>query len=150
MSDIYNGTTAGGTLEILSSGVTIASLHFVGDYTQDSFTLIPDGTGKFGVPGGTDVALSSGLVPCFARGTRIATPAGEVAVEELRIDDRVLTADGDSHPIVWIGERRIDCARHPRPWLVHPVRIRAGAFADCVPKRDCCSRPITRCSATTR
>ncbi len=38
---------------------------------------------------------------------------------------------------IWVGHRRIDCARHPEPWLVQPVRIAPHAFG-----RDCPRRPL--------
>jgi hypothetical protein len=75
-------------------------------------------------------------VPCFARGTRIATPEGPVAVEDLRIGDRVVTIDGQAAPVLWIGQRQVECARHPAPERVWPVRIAAGAFASRSPQRD--------------
>ena len=68
---------------------------------------------------------------------RIATPSGDVAVEDLySVSQSVMTADNGSAPIVWLGQRYIDCRRHPRPESVWPVRIRAGAFGDGAPHRD--------------
>ena len=132
LGDIYNGNTAGGVLDVLAPGSIVASLTFVGDYTQDSFTLVSDGKG------GTDIELvgPGGLVPCFARRTRIATTRGEVSVEDLRVGHCALTAAGDARPIVWIGDRVVDCRRHPHPELVWPVRIRPGAFGAGEPQRD--------------
>jgi len=72
---------------------------------------------------------------CFAAGTRIACELGEVAVEDLRVGDPVVLADGGSLPVVWIGRRRIDCRRHPNPKAVLPIRIAPGAFGDATPRR---------------
>lgn len=130
LSDVYEGTTTAGTLKIAEPGGIVASLTFIGDYLNDTFHLFSDGHG------GTDIALAELThVPCFARGTHIATPAGDIAIEDLRAGDHVLTASGQSRPIVWIGKRRVDCARHPRPELVRPVRVRAGAFGT-APRSD--------------
>ena len=101
-------------------------------------------------------------VACFVTGTRIGTRRGDVAVEELRVGDMVRVVPHASHPhsspslsslpqrgreergieygavqpIVFIRRRRIDCARHPRPERVWPVRVAAHAFGRGKPKRD--------------
>lgn len=44
---------------------------------------------------------------CFAAGTRIAVPGGEVAVETLRPGDLVLTREAGAQPVRWIGQRTV-------------------------------------------
>jgi hypothetical protein len=75
-------------------------------------------------------------IACYVTGTRIATDNGEVPVEHLRIDDTVLTASGETRPMRWIGHRRVDCRRHPKPQDLWPVRVQAGAFGTAMPHRD--------------
>ena len=91
--------------------------------------------------GGTlSVTAASGnttiTVPCFASGTRIATPQGERLVEALKAGDKVLTVLGETLPVVWAGRRVVDCAAHPEPERVWPIRIQAHAFAPNAPHRD--------------
>ncbi|MBR0673102.1 Hint domain-containing protein [Neoroseomonas soli] len=74
-------------------------------------------------------------VPCFTAGTMIATPERERPVEELRIGDPVLTADGRAVPVVFAGRSTVR-ARSARGALGTPVLIRAGALAENVPARD--------------
>ena len=71
---------------------------------------------------------------CFAPGTRIATPTGDTAVEDLAPGDAVLTADGRSVPVRWIGQQTL----HPRlaPARRCLVRIRAGALPGGLPRHD--------------
>jgi hypothetical protein len=112
------------TLTISNGATTLATLDMSGSYTTASFTLVTDA-------GGT------AIITCFAAGTRIRTARGDVPVEALVEGDRVPTfVDGREAPIVWIGRRQLNCRRHPRPDLVLPVRIAAGAFADGSPMRD--------------
>ena len=73
---------------------------------------------------------------CFASGTRIATAEGEVAVEALREDQHVVTAQGQTVPIVWLGHRTTHWRNHSRPQEARPVRIAAGAFGTGQPARD--------------
>lgn len=81
-------------------------------------------------------ATDTGVVTCYRRGTMIATPTGERAIESLAAGDLVLTKSGEARPIVWIGHRHVDCRRHPKPEKVWPVCMRAGAFGDFMPRRD--------------
>jgi hypothetical protein len=50
---------------------------------------------------------------CFLTGTLIATPTGQVCVQDLAVGDVVRTIDGRLQKIVWIGEGRV-CATRGR------------------------------------
>ena len=84
----------------------------VGDGTGHAVLTFPNGESVtlVGVtPDSVDShdELNAMGIPCFTRGTRIATSDGEVAVEELRVGQMVLTADSGMQPIRWIGSRRV-------------------------------------------
>lgn len=82
----------------------------------------------------SDFTLS---VTCFGAGTRIETDRGPVEVQDLQPGDKVRTVvDQGWAPVQRLRHRHIDCARHPQPDLVWPVRIAAGAFAPAIPARD--------------
>ena len=86
---------------------------------------------------GTVVTLTTGsTVLCFTTGTLIRTARGEVAVEDLRVGDRAVTASGLLRPITWIGNRDLDGEGTALPHDQQPVRIRAGAFGPGLPARD--------------
>ena len=93
-----------------------------------------------GIPGGSSVTFDNNtdtvVFACFLRGTRIATPYGEVAVEDLRPGDVVLTLNRGRSPIRWIGRRVLDPLMLDRPQDAWPIRIRHGALTDSVPHRD--------------
>lgn len=73
---------------------------------------------------------------CFAAGTLILTRKGLVAVECLRQDDLVLTADNGFQPLRWRGRRRVaGIGRNA------PVRIAAGALGN---DRDLVVSPLHR------
>lgn len=118
---------AGNVLDIIHAGTLLAALHLdpSANYGGDTFSIGPTAGGAVL---GTDA-------PCFASGTRILTPLGEVPVETLRPGDSVVLARGEIVPVTWVGRRHLDITRHPRPDAVNPVLIEPGAFFDGIPKR---------------
>jgi collagen type I alpha len=159
----FGGTIASVTAgdEIIVQGTSIASDSF--DPATHVLTLFDAGNATIGalqlgalVNGATLLANGTGgigVAPCFVAGTRISTERGEVAVEDLRIGDRVQVVAqrplpgplprsrgrlgrGPAQPVIWIGHRTVDCARHPQPRKVWPVRIEAGAFGPGRPLRE--------------
>jgi T5SS/PEP-CTERM-associated repeat protein len=72
---------------------------------------------------------------CFLAGTGIATPQGEVAVEQLQVGDLVRTLRGEARRIVWIGTGRVLATRGRRS-AATPVIVQRHALANNVPNRD--------------
>jgi len=74
---------------------------------------------------------------CFLRGTRIWTPSGETRVEDLRINDLVVTSSGEAEPAQWVWGRRFE--RLPgQKWgeEVVPIRVARSALGPNTPHRD--------------
>jgi autotransporter passenger strand-loop-strand repeat protein len=125
--------TSGGSASVNSSTdfltVSVGGQSYtqtlVGNYTGETFVLANDGSG------GTLVTAA-----CYRAGTLIRTDRGEVPIEQLRAGDRVASVFGGMVEVVWLGHRRVDCRRHPRPQDVWPVRVAAGAFGADLPRRD--------------
>ena len=84
------------------------------------------------------------VIICFTPGTLIATVRGEVPVEELRPDDRVITRDNGMQDLRWIGSRRLSQNELMLAPQLRPVRIRAGAFGRGLPSRDLVVSPSHR------
>jgi T5SS/PEP-CTERM-associated repeat protein len=139
---------------ILLQGLTYGSANVSGDVVTvwsgpngtgnnlGSLTFIDKSDSSISAAAANEAAAAAAQInalaslPCFAAGTRIATTDGWVAVEDLVVGDQVQTAHGPCEPIVWVGSRTVDCARHLRPETVRPVRVSAGAFGENVPLRD--------------
>ena len=117
-SETY-GALSGGILT-LSGGTR---LHLAGSFAPGQVRVSDSGGNTF-------------ITACFAAGTRITGEFGRVPVEALRVGERVRTLSGRLAPVRWLGHRRTDLRRHPRPHDVMPVRVRAGAFGPATPTRD--------------
>lgn len=90
----------------------------------ESFALVPDGHG------GTSLLL------CYLAQTGILTPSGEVAVEDLRIGDVVVTRWQGMQKIRWIGRQSFAAQFVRRNPGRIPVLIKAGALGERLPSRD--------------
>ena len=125
---IWTAGTSGapGKLAITDGGTAVATLSLLGDYTGIGFNVTSDKSG------GSDIAVT---LACYAEGTRILTPRGDIAIEQLRAGDEVLTVSGAARSIRWIGHRRIDLRRHPDKRRVMPIRIVPHAFGEGRPRR---------------
>jgi hypothetical protein len=106
----------------------VPDVSMMGDFTDDLFHLLGDGY--------RETLAEDHETPCYCRGTRIQTADGEVAVENLKIGDRLVTVGGEILPLKWIVRRSY------RDWLavgnpkLQPVCFKAGAIANRVPARD--------------
>ena len=84
------------------------------------------------------------VIPCFTPGTLIATPRGEVAVEDLAVGDKIITRDNGMQEIRWLGRRELtwnDLASAPH---LKPVLIGQGALGNGLPERDMLVSPNHR------
>ncbi|WP_299846561.1 Hint domain-containing protein [uncultured Roseovarius sp.] len=73
---------------------------------------------------------------CFTTGVMIETPAGPVAVEDLRVGDRVLTRDSGERPITWIFSQTQSADHLKTSPNLRPIIISAGALGNGVPNAD--------------
>jgi hypothetical protein len=124
---LFKGTDANDDDQLYSYNFATGAVSELVSPNASSFGLDP-----------SDLTVAS--VACYAAGTRIATPGGEVAIETLRPGDAVRTVDAAGRPgtriVRWVGRRRLDLAGHPDQDLVAPVRLRAGALGGGLPRRD--------------
>ena len=151
-ADSYGSTTITTATDTLSQGDSLTAesgsfpmpFRYVGNTGDGIYVAYddPEGGTFYRVfsntayaPGDTVTYIDDDYTLCFLQGTRIATPAGPVAIEDLRAGDLVLTADGGTREIVWMGRKRV-AALFADPLKSYPVRIAAGALGDSRPERD--------------
>jgi hypothetical protein len=116
-------TFANNTL-VLTDGVgDQARLNIEGSFADGAIQISDDGTG------GTDVVI------CFAAGTLIATPAGEVPVDKLQAGELVMAAHNGLRPVRWIGKGKVLATRGRRT-AATPVIVRKRALSPNLPHTD--------------
>lgn len=84
----------------------------------------------------TDAPTPGATNVCFANGTFLATPLGDVAVEDLCAGDLILTADHGAQPIAWMFNKTWTVAQITETPALAAVLIRQDAFGLGVPSRD--------------
>ncbi len=112
-------------------------LSNIGSFAAPTFADI-DGDGDLDVFLGEDYGdtIFFNNLECFLTGTHILTERGEITVENLKIGDRVQTADNKLEPIKWIGRQTIKPNQVKNPLRGYPVLIKAGALGNNLPHRD--------------
>ena len=138
----YSGFSTGryifaGTADVKDHNTTLTGILVEDKNTGDFFFLTDTQyTGGIGNNHNGDLTITGGTDTfCFMAGTLIRTADGEVAVESLKRGDLVLTQDGRSIPVDWLGIQTVSM-RFADKMRVLPIRIRAGALAEHVPSRD--------------
>lgn len=111
-----------------------------------SIITFPDGTKIriYGVTTGeldTDAELISIGIPCLTRGTRVSTATGEVAVEDLKNGDQILSRCDRTGTLVptkikRIYKRRLTSRQLKANPKLYPVKISKGSLGNGRPKRD--------------
>lgn len=101
---------------------TIEGLAFIGP--EGGFPPIGVPLTVIGTQEGPSYAATEHATPiCFASGTRIATPKGEVAIETLAVGDLVTTVEGGAEPVRWIGTRSFPAVGRCAPVVFAPGAI---------------------------
>jgi len=148
LSTIVANPIAGGyEVKLTFSGGNSVDLNYAGAFSGTTFEITPASggttTGAQAAAASQASPVASGYVvsdtpsqACFCSGTGILTSGAEIPVEALAVGDTVQTVSGTTAAVVWIGHRRVDCRRHPRPHDALPVRIHANAFGHGLPRRD--------------
>ena len=136
---------AGDSVTLVSG--TVVTLNPDGTLSFDTSNSLGEETITYQISnenGTTDTAFVTVDVTCFARGTRIETPRGPVAVEDLRAGDLVLTRDRGAQPLRWVGSSRVDGGTLASTPRLRPIRIRAGALRQHAPAQDLLVSPQHR------
>lgn len=93
-----------------------------GDYSDN--TSMSGGSLTFTGANRNSFTTDNTGVVCFAAGTAIRTPRGDVAVEDLRPGDLVCTWNGAPQPLVWVGYSELSLQPGMVDPGITPVRIK--------------------------
>jgi len=122
--DTVDGGTGGDDYDTLDLSAT--GTHRIVGQTTDADGDSTSGTVEF-LDGAGNVTGSMTFteienIICFASGTFIQTPRGDVPVEDLQIGDLVITMDNGLQPVRWVGKRTVSGRGR-----FAPIRFAAGS-----------------------
>ncbi len=148
IGDVIDGGTGGNdfdTLDLTGSGplrIVGETVDADGDSTSGTIEFL-DGVGG-AVIGTLEFSEIENIVPCFTPGTSIATPRGEMLVEDLQVGDKIITRDNGIQEIRWIGAKRMDGRELQNNPHLQPVLIQKGSLGNGLPERDMLVSPNHR------
>lgn len=134
----FSSSYSSGTLSLVfrdSAVLNRDTINFNVSMTQEDYNYI---VANGGVAAFINASGDFVMPVCFVRGTMIETVDGPVAIEDLKIGDKVIGRSG-VREVKWIGFRdygRASLRTDEQKLRVAPVRVRAGALAQNVPSRD--------------
>ncbi len=149
--DVILGGSTGDDNDVLQlDGIEGVDWRIVDDVVDSDGNGI-DGTVEFLDSSGDEPVVTGSAtfenieeIVCFTPGTRILTPMGEVAVENLSEGDQVVTRDNGLQTIRWAGRKHVsgrDLMARPQ---LRPILIKQGALGPNQPERDMMVSPSHR------
>ena len=148
--DVVDGNEAGddndtldlrGSAEAENPGGGL-SITFITPDRENGFVEFTDADGT--VTGTMQFSNIENVIPCFTPGTVIATPRGEMHIEDLQVGDRVITRDNGLQDIRWIGKRVLSVQDLRQAPHLRPVLVRAGSLGHGLPEHDLVVSPQHR------
>lgn len=92
----------------------------------------------------------STMIMCFVRGTMIETDCGPRMIEDLHVEDLVMTRDHGLQPIRWLGSRVLTEEQLRTTPEFRPIRLREGCLGQGRPWTDLTVSPHHRILVRTK
>lgn len=130
------------TLDLSGYGWARTDVTYTSPDREDGFVDFFDATGSYlGRMFFTDIEI---VIPCFALGTIVETPAGPRPVESIRPGDLVRTLDAGPQVVRWVGRRGLGLSDVIANPALQPVELAQGALGPMVPDRTLTVSPQHR------
>lgn len=145
--DVIDGGEEGDDFDTLDlRGAGPLRIAYAPDNRENGTVSFLDDSGE--ITGTLTFKNIENIMPCFTPGTLIATPKGELLVENLRPGDKIITRDNGIQEIAWVGSRHMDWAALCANPHLKPVLIPMGSLGHGLPERDTLVSPNHRMLVT--